>query len=318
MPDLPSFLPDDLGDLEDIQKAIPRIAKTERLTSAIEQLLPQIPSTHQLFRMDARELTVPEESVHLVLTSPPAWILKEYNPIEGQLGNIEEYEEFLSELDQVWRRCYAALVPGGRLICVVSDVNLTRQQNAGRHMVLPLHASIQEHCRELGFENLSPIIWYKPAHTSFEDESRGAPMMGKPYEPNELIKDDVEFILLQRKPGSFRSPDPATRVLSVIPESRRREWFQQVWTGIPPASSQDHPAPYPVELTTRLIRMFSFVGDTVLDPFLGSGTTTISAADCGRNSIGYEIDGEYLSHAHHRIVRHSSNLFTNVSVTIHR
>jgi DNA modification methylase len=315
IPDLRSFLPDDLGELEDIQKAIPRIAKTERLTSAIEEILPQIPTTHDLYLKDARVLAVPDESIHLVLTSPPHWTLKEYNPTAGQLGRIEEYEQFLEE---VWQRCFAALVPGGRLICIVGDVVLTRQQTGDRHMVAPLHASILEHCRCIGFENLAPIIWHKGATDSHEAETRSSPVLGKPFEPNEVISNDIEYILIQRKPGGYTTPDPVTRILSVISESHRKEWFQQIWTGIASAASHQHPAPHPGELSTRLIRMFSFVGDTVLDPFLGTGTTSISAADCGRNSIGCEIDSEYLNHAHHRIVKHSSNLFTSVAVRVHR
>jgi modification methylase len=317
-PDLQQFLPAGLGDLEDTQKAIPRIAKTERLTTAIGQTLSQLPTAHELYLGDARELTVPDESVHLVLTSPPYWTLKEYNETQGQLGHVEEYERFLNELDRVWQRCFHALVPGGRLICVVGDVCLSRRQNGGRHTVVPLHSSIQERCRSIGFDNLAPIIWHKIANASLEAEGNGSPFMGKPYEPNGVIKNDIEFILMQRKPGGYRTPDLTTRILSVIPESCHREWFQQIWTGLTGASTRHHPAPYPVELSTRLIRMFSFVGDTVLDPFLGTGTTTISAADCGRNSIGYEIDTSYLTYAHNRIVKHTSHLFSSTSVTVHR
>lgn len=317
-PDLKSFLPDDLGDLSDSQRAIPRIAKTERLTNAIERTLPQLPSNHQLFLGDARQLAVPPGSIHLVLTSPPYWTLKEYNPSEGQLGHIQNYDHFLDELDKVWQRCLDALVPGGRLICVVGDVCLSRRQNAGRHTVVPLHASIQERCRALGFDNLAPIIWHKIANASLEAEGNGSPFMGKPYEPNGVIKNDIEFILMQRKPGGYRTPDLATRILSVIPEACHREWFQQIWTGLTGASTKHHPAPYPVELATRLIRMFSFVGDTVLDPFLGTGTTTLAAASCGRNSIGYEIDSEYLSYAQNRILKHTASLFSTTTVSVHR
>jgi DNA modification methylase len=102
---------------------------------------------------------------------------------------------------------------------------------------------------------------------------------------------------MQRKPGGYRSPDLATRILSVIPEQNHRDWFQQIWTGLTGASTQHHPAPYPLELAVRLIRMFSFVGDTVLDPFLGTGTTTLAAAQSGRNSLGYEIDPTSLDYA---------------------
>ena len=317
--DLSAFLPEELGDLGDLQKAIPRIAKDARLTAIIDHGLPNIPSTHELRLGDARDMPgIAPDSVHLVLTSPPYWTLKEYNKSPGQLGDVADYEQFLDELDKVWRRCFEALVPGGRLICVVGDVCLSRRRNGGRHTVVPLHASIQEHCRSIGFDNLAPIIWNKIANASLESEGNGAPFMGKPYEPNGVIKNDIEFILMQRKPGGYRSPDLTTKILSVIPEACHREWFQQIWTGLTGASTRNHPAPYPMELASRLIRMFSFVGDTVLDPFLGTGTTALAAARCGRNSIGYEIDGEYLTYAHHRVRESMAGLFTTATVTVHR
>nr|WP_218575361.1 site-specific DNA-methyltransferase [Limnoglobus roseus] len=305
--------------MSDIQKAIPRIAKDTRLTAIIERTLSSIPTQHNLYRGDAREMPHPErETVHLVLTSPPYWTLKEYNPGEGQLGYVEDYSQFLTELDKVWRRCFDLLVPGGRLVCVVGDVCLSRRKNGGRHTVVPLHASIQEHCRPLGYDNLAPIIWHKIANASLEAEGNGSPFMGKPYEPNGVIKNDIEFILMQRKPGGYRTPDLATKILSVIPEALHREWFQQIWTGVTGASTRHHPAPYPVELARRLIRMFSFVGDTVLDPFSGTGTTTLAASQCGRNSIGYEIDKDYLAYAQRRVRDKTSGLFTASAVTVHQ
>lgn len=316
---LADFLPPDLGDLGDTQRAIPRIAKDRRLTGLIEQSLPQIPSSHVLYLGDAREMrAVADESVHLVLTSPPYWTLKEYNRIDGQLGYVEDYENFLLELDKVWRRCFAALAPGGRLVCVVGDVCLSRRKNGGRHTVVPLHSSIQEHCRAIGFDNLAPIIWHKIANATLEAEGNGSPFMGKPYEPNGVIKNDIEYILMQRKPGGYRTPDLPTKILSVIPEDCHREWFQQIWAGLTGASTRLHPAPYPIELATRLIRMFSFVGDTVLDPFLGTGTTTVAAAACGRNSIGFEIDESYLGLAQKRVVEKTAGLFAVANVIVHR
>lgn len=316
---LDDFLPPDLGDLSNTQRAIPRIAKDRRLTSLIEQSIPQIPSSHDLYLGDAREMpAVGNESVHLVLTSPPYWTLKEYNRTDGQLGYVEDYERFLLELDKVWRRCFAALVPGGRLICVVGDVCLSRRKNGGRHTVVPLHSSIQEHCRAIGFDNLAPIIWHKIANATLEAEGNGSPFMGKPYEPNGVIKNDIEFILMQRKPGGYRTPDLTTKILSLIPEDCHRKWFQQIWAGVTGASTRHHPAPYPVELATRLVRMFSFVGDTVLDPFMGTGTTTVAAVSCGRNSIGYEIDDSYLGFAQKRILEKTTGLFAVSNLTVHR
>jgi DNA modification methylase len=229
---------------------LPRIAKDTRATAAIEAKLAEIPNTHRLYRADARELEfLADNSVHLVVTSPPYWTLKEYRQHKAQLGHIVDYEEFLNELDQVWSECFRVLVPGGRLVCVVGDACLSE------HTVVPLHSSIQEHCRKIGFRNLAPIIWYKIANAVYEAEGNGGGFLGKPYEPNAVVKNDIEFLLMLRKAGGYRSPDLATRILSVIPEAKHREWFQQVWSGVTGASTRNHPAPYPLELAERLIRL---------------------------------------------------------------
>ena len=296
---LASLLPKTLQALDDPQTALPRIAKDRKLTALIESIIKEVPTHHDLRLGDSRNLQA--EGVQLVLTSPPYWTLKEYRKSDGQLGFVADYEVFLGELDKVWERCHKALVPGGRLICVVGDVCLSRRNNGGRHMVMPLHSSIQEHCRQIGFDNLAPIIWHKIANAKFESEGNGSSFLGKPYEPNAVIKNDIEFILMQRKPGGYRAPSEATRVLSVIPEDSHREWFQQIWTRLPGASTKHHPAPFPVELAERLIRMFSFVGDTVLDPFMGTGTTNIAASMWGRNSIGVEVDPHYFECARKRL-----------------
>jgi len=256
-------------------------------------------------------------SVHLVLTSPPYWTLKEYRRSSGQLGWIADYREFLSELDKVWRNCLRVLVPGGRLICVVGDVCLSRRKNAGRHTVVPLHSSIQERCRRIGYDNLAPIIWHKIANIAHEVEN-GSSFLGKPYEPNSIIKNDIEFILMERKPGGYRSPSVAARVLSVIPATDHQKWFQQIWTGLTGASTKEHPAPYPLELAARLVRMFSFVGDTVLDPFMGTGTTSLAAAGCGRNSIGIEVDSDYFELALKRLHLETSSLFGQTRISTFR
>ncbi|RMF85808.1 MAG: site-specific DNA-methyltransferase [Planctomycetota bacterium] len=291
------------------QSAIPALARDADAVREIESLLPTLPTTHEMRLGDARNLDeIPAASVHLILTSPPYWTLKNYNRHEAQLGAIEEYDVFLAELDRVWRQCFRILVPGGRLICVVGDVCLSRRKNAGRHTVVPLHASIQEHCRRIGFDNLAPIIWYKIANASLEAGGNGNGFLGKPYEPNAVIKNDIEFILMERKPGAYRNPGVSERVFSVIPQQLHSVWFRQIWSDIPGASTRAHPAPYPLDLAVRLIRMFSFVGDTVFDPFLGSGTTCLAAWQTGRNSLGMEIDREYLAVAEKRFRRHSERL----------
>lgn len=313
---LGEYVPTELRDLADPQTDLPRIAKDARLASLIEAALKEVRTEHRIERCDSRRLRLAPDSVHLVVTSPPYWTLKEYRESDGQLGHVEDYEQFLKELDTVWRCCHQALVPGGRLIIVVGDVCLSRRKNGGRHMVMPLHASIQEHCRGIGFDNLAPIIWHKIANAAYEVES-GSGFLGKPYEPNAVIKNDIEFILMQRKPGGYRKPSLSTRVLSLISEPNHREWFQQIWQGVTGASTRKHPAPYPVELAERLIRMFSFAGDTVLDPFWGTGTTSIAASRWGRNSIGVEVDPEYFEMGKQRLLHHTRGLFGTATVTAH-
>ena len=147
-------------------------------------------------------------------------------------------------------------------------------------------------------------------------ENGGGGFLGKPYEPNAVVKNDIEFILMQRKPGGYRTPGAAERVLSVISAEDHRKWFQQVWSGVTGASTKDHPAPYPAALAERLIRMFSFVGDTVLDPFMGTGTTALMAARFGRNSVNFEVDRTYLNAAAERLHREQSSLFSDPVVVI--
>ncbi len=246
---------------------------------------------HRLINGDARDLSfLGNGSVHLVVTSPPYWNLKRYNESPDQLGHIREYEAFLAELEKVWRHVFRVLVPGGRLVCVVGDVCVARR-NFGRHLVFPLHADISVSCRRIGFDNLNPIVWHKIANASYEVPN-GSKFLGKPYEPNAIIKNDMEFILMQRKPGGYRKPTEAQREASKLSKEEFDKWFQQIWN-ITGASTKHHPAPFPLELARRLVRMFSFVGDTVLDPFCGTGTTMIAAMRTGRNSIGIEIDPEY-------------------------
>jgi DNA modification methylase len=316
--DLASFVPEEVGPITDHQTDLPRIARDPRLTARIDAKLREIPTLHHLYCGDSRQLDFLEpDSVQLVVTSPPYWTLKQYRDSDGQLGHVEAYDEFLGELDKVWRHSFRALVPGGRLIIVVGDVCLSRRKNGGRHMVVPLHASIQERCRAMGFDNLAPIIWHKIANAVHEVENGAGGFLGKPYEPNAVIKNDIEFVLMQRKPGGYRSPSVATRILSVISAEKHREWFQQIWTGLTGASTKHHPAPYPLELAERLIRMFSFVGDTVLDPFGGTGTTTLAASRVGRHSISVEIDGEYFKLLKGRLTTAASDFFANAEFVAH-
>jgi modification methylase len=225
------------------------------------------------------------------------------------LGAVQDYREFLDELDKVWRECYRVLAPGGRLCIVVGDVCLSRRK-AGRHRVIPLHADITTRCVSLGFDNLAPIFWYKIANIQTEMNDRAGYFLGKPFEPNGIIKNgiiknDVEYILLLRKPGEYRHPTEEQRERSRIPKDVYARWYRQIWDDVGGASTRDHPAPYPLEIADRLIRMFSFVSDTVLDPFIGTGTTTLAAIEAERNSLGAEIDPHYFDLTRQRILRHN-------------
>ena len=252
-------------------------------------------TTHHVLRVgDARDLAwIPDTSVHLVVTSPPYWTLKQYRKSEGQMGEIEDYERFLDELDKVWRECARVLVPGGRVCCVVGDVCLSRKA-AGRHYVMPLHADIQVRARSLGLDCLSPILWNKIANGATEAAGNGAGFYGKPYQPNAIVKNDIEYILFLRKGGDYRCVSTAQKALSMLTKEEMQTWWQPFWSDVKGASTRNgHPAPYPIELAERLIRMFSFAGDVVLDPFAGTCSTAIAALRSGRSSISNEIDATY-------------------------
>lgn len=258
---------------------------------------------HRLHLGDARDMRwIPDQSVHLVVTSPPYWNLKEYAAGNGsQLGDIQGYEAFLDELDKVWAECVRVLVPGGRICCVVGDVCIPRKRG-GRHYVMPLHADIQVRSRRFGLDSLTPILWHKIANGATESEGNGAGFYGKPYQPGSIVKNDTEYILLLRKGGAYRSVQPLQKALSMLTKEEMQGWLRSIWADLPGASTKSgHPAPYPVEVAERLIKLFSFAGDTVLDPFLGTASTTIAAIQSGRNSIGIEIEPAYFAVAERNV-----------------
>jgi DNA modification methylase len=285
------------------------VRPTPSLTSA--SLVPGGPTTHSIYEADARDLSwIGTESVHLVCTSPPYGSLKEYPDHPQQLGNLAVYEEFLTELDRVWAEALRILVPGGRIACVVGDVCISRRRG-GRHHVLPLAADIQVRARKLGLDCLTPIRWYKVANIALE-ASRSARYLGKPNLPNGVVKNDVEHILFLRKPGGYRSPTPEMEKRSFISTDDYVKWFSSIWTDVKGQLRKEHPAPYPVEIPRRLIRMFSFAGDIVVDPFAGTGTTALAALETGRNSISVEIDPSYVDLVEQRL--NSSKLAGRVEV----
>ena len=259
---------------------------------------------HKLLCGDARDLSlIKDESIHLIVTSPPYWTLKEYPPHVSQLGAVYDYEIFLAELDKVWRECTRVLVPGGRICCVVGDVCIPRKKS-GRHLVMPLHADILVRTRKMGLDPLTPILWFKIANGATEVEGNGAGFYGKPYQPGAVVKNDFEYILFLRKGGAYRSPSLTQKALSMLSKEEMKIWLRTAWSDIKGESTRKgHPAPYPVELAERLIRLFSFAGDTVLDPFVGTGTTSAAAMKTGRSSIGIEIDPRFVNLAKQRLQR---------------
>ena len=292
-----------------ISKQKPAPARTRAEATTIPEFRPYDgpPTRHLLNQGDARELEwVNDESVHLVVTSPPYFNLKKYNDHPGQMGDMDDYEAFHDELDRVWTHCFRMLVPGGRLVCNVGDVCVARRANKGRHHVLPLHADISVRCRRIGFDYLTPILWNKIANATFEANGNGAGFLGKPYEPNAIIKNDVEYILMLRKPGGYRKPTDDQRAQSRLNKDEQSSWFRPIWTDLTGASTRNHPAPFPEKLAYRLIRMFSFTEDTVLDPFAGTGTTSVAAISAHRNSIANELDPEYYTKAEERVRKAAS------------
>jgi len=262
-------------------------------------------TTHRLRLADARDLSwIPDASVHLVVTSPPYWTLKDYAPgNRDQMGHFADYEHFLSELDRVWKECKRVLVGGGRICCVVGDVCIARKRG-GRHHLVPLHSDIQVRARRLGLDCLQPILWNKIANGATEVEGNGAGFYGKPYQPGGIVKNDIEYILFLRKGGEYRTTPALQKALSMLTKAEMKTWFRSIWADVRGASTRDgHPAPYPAVIAERLIKMFSFAGDTVLDPFAGTGSTSQAAIMSGRNSIANEIEPAYVEIARQRIMK---------------
>lgn len=267
---------------------------------------------HRIVQGDARDLSwIETESVHFVCTSPPYGPLKTYPDHQAQLGNIPVYEDFLDELDLVWRECFRILVPGGRVACIVGDVCISRRRG-GRHHVLPLSADSQVRARRLGFDCLTPIRWLKVANIKLE-ASRSSRFLGKPNLPNGVVKNDVEHILFFRKPGGYRKPTADMEARSRIATDDYVRWFSPFWSDVTGQQRRDHPSPYPIEIPRRLIRMFSFAGDIVIDPFAGTGTTALAAMETGRHSVLVEIEPSYIDLIETRLHTHS-NLLSRVHI----
>ncbi len=247
-------------------------------------------SKHRIFIADSRSMKdVPDQSVHLIITSPPYWQLKDYDSVH-QIGFHDSYEEYINNLNLVWKECHRVLHNGCRLCVNIGD-QFARSVYYGRYKVIPIRTEIIKFCEAIGFDYMGAIIWQKVTTCN---TTGGATIMGSyPYPRNGIIKIDYEFILLFKKPGNPPVVDKTTKEHSKLSVEEWNEYFAGHWNF--PGEKQDkHLAMFPEELPRRLIRMFSFVGETILDPFLGSGTTSLSARKLNRNSIGYEINESFL------------------------
>ncbi len=260
---------------------------------------------HKIILGDSRRMKeVPDKSVHLVVTSPPYWQLKDYGT-EWQIGFNQSYEEYINHLNLVWAEANRVLHPGCRLCINIGD-QFARSVYYGRYKVIPIRTEIIKFCETIGLDYMGAIIWQKVTTTN---TTGGASIMGSyPYPRNGILKLDYEFILIFRKPGK---PPAVPREIKEKSKLSIREW-NRYFTGhwhFGGVRQEGHLAMFPEELPRRLIRMFTFVGETVLDPFLGSGTTTLAAQHLKRNSIGYEINEDFLPQIEKK-VRGNENLFS--------
>ena len=239
---------------------------------------------------DSRKMIeLKDDSIDLVVTSPPYWHIKDYS-VDGQIGYGQSLHEYLKDLYRVWKECHRILKPGRRLCINIGD-QFARSIIYGRYKVIPLHAEFIAQCEDIGFDCMGSIIWQKKTTMN---TTGGANVMGSyPYPPNGMVEIDYEFILIFKKPG--RSPKVPTDVKekSRLTKEEWKEYFYGHWY-FGGAKQIEHEAMFPEELPKRIIKMYTFVGDTVLDPFLGSGTTVKAALSMNRNAIGYEINGSFL------------------------
>ena len=245
---------------------------------------------HKIIIGDARNMNeVLGESVHLALTSPPYYSIKDYGE-SNQIGYGSYYLHYLKDLDMVWAECLRVLHKGCRLCINVGDQYLSAKEY-GRYRVLPIHAEIIRSCEQIGFDYMGSIIWQKVSTTN---PSGGASIMGShPYPRNGIVKYDYEYIMLFKKLGDSPKVSEHIKEQSSMTKDEWNEYFSGHWK-IAGVKQDVHPAMFPLEIPVRLIKMFSFVEEVVLDPFLGSGTTMLAAKMIGRNSIGYEINEQFL------------------------
>jgi len=264
---------------------------------------------HKIIIGDSRRMTeLPDESVHLVITSPPYWQLKDYGE-QNQLGFNDSYEDYINNLDLVWNECFRVLHGGCRLCINIGD-QFARSVYYGRYKVIPIRTEIIKFCEVLGMDYMGAIIWQKVTTTN---TTGGATIMGSfPYPRNGILKIDYEFILIFKKSGNPPKVSKEAKELSKLTTEEWNTYFAGHWNF--GGERQDkHLAMFPGELPRRLIQMFSFVSDVVLDPFLGSGTTSLAAKNLNRNSVGYEINPKFVPIIKHKLKVSEQDLFRNVT-----
>ncbi|MBU1297626.1 MAG: thermonuclease family protein [Bacteroidetes bacterium] len=259
---------------------------------------------HKIIIGDSRRMTeIPDESIHLVITSPPYWQLKDYGN-ENQIGFHDTYESYINNLNLVWKECFRVLHKGCRLCINIGD-QFARSVYYGRYKVIPIRTEITKFCETIGMDYMGAIIWQKVTTTN---TTGGASIMGSfPYPRNGILKIDYEFILIFKKLGESPKVSKEIKELSKLTTDEWNTYFAGHWNFA--GERQDkHLAMFPEELPRRLIRMFSFVGDTVLDPFLGSGTTSLAAKNLNRNSVGYERNNDFITMIKHKLGWHQIDI----------
>jgi len=245
---------------------------------------------HKTVNGDSRQMSeLKDNSVHLIITSPPYWQLKDYGT-ENQIGFNDSYESYINNLNLVWAECNRVLHDGCRLCINIGD-QFARSVYYGRYKVIPIHSEIIKFCETIGLDFMGQIIWQKT--TTMNTTGGGAVMGSFPYPRNGIVKLDFEYILLFKKQGNAPKPTQDQKENAAMTNEEWNTYFNGHWY-FNGAKQDKHLAMFPEELPARLIKMFSFPNETVLDPFMGSGTTALAAKKLNRNSVGYEINADFL------------------------
>lgn len=262
-------------------------------------------TNHKIIFGNSRKMNkIEDKSVHLIITSPPYWQLKDYGD-EDQIGFNDSYECYINNLNLVWQECFRVLHDGCRLCINIGD-QFARSVYYGRYKVIPIRTEIIRFCESLGMDYMGAVIWQKS--TTMHTSGGGAVMGSYPYPRNGILKMDYEFILIFKKLGVAPKPTKEQKEKSVLTKDEWNQYFSSHWN-ISGVKQSEHIAMFPEEIPKRLIKMFSFIGETIFDPFLGSGTTSLAAKNLGRNSIGYEINSSFKEIIQHKIGYEQQNFF---------